>query len=777
MARLRFRGGPGFFYVRCKIATKKELEFILRSIADNKGLNQLNAELVKTIFNARQLSQKQYDVVVRMVQEGKNLNQISAELRQLATEERALARAADEAEKAQKGLSDRLKTIQSALAAYGVAVSVQQLTQFVNASREMGRAETDAVGALKTSARGIADYQDALQLAREATKGMASDQELAASESVLFGAGLATNAQQAADLASAGTVLSQVFASAGASQELFVRLLSSGSIALYNNFGLTAQMVNAKQKEIEATTNLTGAEAKSQALKEILIAQSQKYQNSLSQESIAAAQAQAAQSNFMASFGNLVNALDSATGATDFYTASLNKLTEGAKAWQVVLQQQIPAIQQHEAAMAAQAAQTILTAQGYDELEAATDAAAQNQQAFQDALLANVDSHAEYQAAVDKVAQSNIFLAGELDLTAAEFDALKAAMAGAAQVAAGNAYASMRNLTIATSEAAAAARDLATAEAEVGQQQQANAALRAAKEAAPELGARVTEARAAAFQERTAREQALAQANEREARQAAQAARQTGQAIVKAMEPLAGEISSAVSSAISGVNQDVIGDLLGVENVEQNAGEAVRRMAAVAAGGIQNEWASQLATQLTGVQDQTAQAFVNAFQAGDEGKLKAAAQQLALNPIVDMFDANLIAQQVEAKLRAQQLQQQLNDKVNALLGEKGLQAVTTATQQVQQVATETGAATTQVGESVSGLAVTSETAGKQISEAFKGAIPAIDTLIERFRLMLGQLTEINMKAGQAAGNIAGMNPPAAGLPSTADKKMGGPSPL
>lgn len=718
------------------------------------------------------ISQAQLDIIIKAIAEGQGITQINQQLGQLK-------QAADTSTQSTGNFSQGVLSLQSALAGLGLVVTGQQLLQFANNAREAARAENDAVNALKVASSGIDDYEKALQLGREATRGMASDQQIAAAQSVLFGAGLANNAQQAAELASAGTILSQVFASAGASQELFVRLLSSGSPVLYNNFGLTAQMVQAKQKEIEASTQLRGEEAKSQALKEILIEQSIRYKDALSQESISAAQAAAAQSNFMASIGELINNLDRATGATDFYTAALNRLTQGAEAWSYVFNEAIPAIQGHEAALASDAAQTILTAQSYDEIAAAVEAAEEDQSAFRDSLLQNVDTHAEYQAAVDKVAQANIQLAGELDMTAEEFTNVKNSMADAV-VTSGSWVSSMQAMSISTQAATQAARDLAIAQDNVAAKAKASSATPMTNREA-DAYRQMAEARGQSVEIQAQFEQEQTrQAEEERRKEADKSAKQMTQSFSQAANQITNSISGAINSLVSSsvsAGDSWVSQALGVDQAGQDRiEEDVRRMAAVAQGGLADVNAAELAAKLSGVKDAVAQAYVQAFSTGDDEKLKAAAKQLALSPIVELYNVEAITQQIETQLRQQRLSQQINDKVNALLGEKGLGAIQQVTQQVQGVVDTTGQAAQQTSAEVTTVGTSAETTGKQISQAFSGAIVQIDILNERFRLMAGLIERVNTLAKSAGGSISGMNPPAAPTNDAANK-MGGNSPL
>jgi len=701
-------------------------------------------------------TRQELELIIKATAQGRGIKDIERDLEAL--------------EKKGKGSAISIGSLNNALGLLGLGLSTKALIDFSSAASEAGRMQEDAINALKVSATGIADYNEALELGREATKGMATDQSLAAAQSVLFGAGLAKNAQEAADLAAAGTVLSNVFASAGASQELFVRLLSSGSPVLFNNFGLTAQMVKAKQDEIEATTNLSSEEAKSLALKQILIEQSNKYKNALSEQSVAAATAAAAQGNFMASVGSLLNSLNQATGATEIYTAGLNKLTEGAKAWQVVLGEQIPAIQAHESAMAASAAQTILTSQSYDELEAATDAAAQDQGAFQQALLSNVDTHAEYQAAIDKVAQSNVFLAGELDLTEQEFDNLKNTMADAV-VTSGEWVSSLNAMSMASVGAIQKTAELAQAQADA-------AAAASAYAFNPETNRQSDAYRQMALgrtktvelSEQFTRDQAK-ETEQEQIKAATAAGRAMTQSFTKAADDIAGIIESKLQPSLNEVwSPDAAGGA-------QHADEWARRLATVATGGFGSEWLTQLQSQFQG---QTFwQPIANAITSGDGGQLQAAATaaltQFQQGLVPQLWDVELIKNQVRQQLQQQQIKEQLIQQVKEELGAEG---VTAAVGMVQVAAGDVGMATAETETHVTTLAGTTETAGVKIKGAFDAALPSIDILNQRFTIMAGLIERVNQNAQNAGGSIGSMNPPpATSVPNAAQRRVGGASEL
>jgi hypothetical protein len=603
--------------------------------------------------------------------------------------------------------------------------------------------------------------------------GMASDQQIAAAEGVLFGAGLANNAQDAADLASAGTILSNVFKSAGASQELFVRLLSSGSPVLYNNFGLTTQMVQAKQAEIEATSNLSGEEAKSQALKEILIDQANKYKGALSEQSIAQAQAQAAQQNFSASFGNLINALDQTTGATDFLTKSLNRMTEGAKSWSWVATTTSDLLAQNraivESSEAYQDYQISIGATTQAEIDAAS--AAKTWVSSTEAMgMATQDTASAVEATLSSIGPLNSSL-----------DAMGFSAAGALEA--------VDPLTRGLIEQSNAAREAAQASQEFAAAKRAEIAAAGGPATNREADAYRQMAQARTGMVDTAGQYAIdenqrriAEQNRQEeqaAQESERRATQQAQVITKSFDQVGQQISSSIGNAVSGA----IGELAevwnpgGQQDAANGAAQWARRMAAIAAGGIKDEWANPERWANFGGDKSMLQPLFDAIAGGDDAGVKVQAQQLLANKTADLFDANIIAQQVETKLRAQRLQQALNDRVSKLLGERGLQAVTNVTQQVGQAVGVTDQAAQQVGTNLAGVGASAETTGAQVGAAFDGAIGKLTTVNQLISQAIGLTERWGEVTQSAVDKFNNVGPGAATAPSDAERKQGPPSPL
>lgn len=251
--------------------------------------------------------------------------------------------------------------------------------------------------------------------------------------------------------------------------------------------------------------------------------------------------------------------------------------------------------------------------------------------------------------------------------------------------------------------------------------------------------------------------------------------RQSTQSMVKATNELGDQIASAVSGAVSQSSTDIAA-LLGITpEGEARVNEGVRRMAAVATGGLANEWTQGLAEQLKGVD--AAQAFVNAVGAGNESAVKEEAQKLAINPVVELFDAMAMANGIEQKLRGQDLAGQLNARIQKILAEKGLD---TSIEAISQVAQGTQEVATTAGTSVAGIGTTATASGEQVKASFDAPIASLNVLILRIMELNKMLERTKVLAQEAGGAIGGLNPPGVpggGLvPNGAERKMGGLSP-
>lgn len=185
--------------------------------------------------------------------------------------------------------------------------------------------------ALEATLDPATSYAEAIAFAKTETRGMVDEATLASSVTAQLAGGLAKNAEEAAKLTQAGSILSTVFKASGASMGGFNKLLSTGSAALIDNFNLTMAQVNARMELITASTGLEDQEARLQAIKELLIESSEKYAGSISKEQEALAQSQAAWTDLKGALGEFI-----AGPGTDFLnwaTESTRALQEGAEAW------------------------------------------------------------------------------------------------------------------------------------------------------------------------------------------------------------------------------------------------------------------------------------------------------------------------------------------------------------------------------------------------------------------------------------------------------------
>lgn len=582
----------------------------------------------------------------------------------------ATARAGVASDKAGTSFQQAALKAAALVAALGV---VNKLQQFAGESFTAGRAQNDLRGALVTVVGSLGEYNALIEAGRTATKGMVSETDLAQAGMVLLKSGIAGSSEEVGRLAAAGQALVNTYAPLGASQEKLTRFILSGNRALLDNFNFTQQQITAKVAEIEATTNLSGEEAKLAARKALVIQEGEKLLGTVSAETVQINQLTASYADFQAAFGQVLISLNQATGAVPLVTYAFQNLTDGAKAWQVILEQQIPAIEQHNAGLATQAAQAALTAQSQEELDAAWQQGRTDFDAFTSELLAGAGSVEEYNEIVKAGAQGNYFLAESLTLTAAEFDAAKAAIAEAV-VASGQWVSSIEamNITVAAQQVDNYADsiyglEIRTREATQAQwelnQAQSNANLRAAKEASPEIGVRLSESRAKAAQLAQQREQAETKANERIAKSSQQAAR----SFAKPFEDAAKNITSVIENVVQPTLSEVWQPPVDEARFDENA----RRLATVATSGFGSEWLAQLNTQFAGMDFW--QPITQAMQMGDVEALKAAATNLLANNVTALWDVEAIKSQVRAQLQQQKLRENIIAQIQAeLSGEGGI---------------------------------------------------------------------------------------------------------
>ena len=145
----------------------------------------------------------------------------------------------------------------SAWAKAGAAVAGIGLAAIVaDTAKEVFLANAEAKGlqaTLEATLDPATSYAEAIAFAKAETRGMVDEATLASSVTAQLAGGLAKNAEEAAKLTQAGSILSTVFKASGASMGGFNKLLSTGSAALIDNFNLTQAQVKARMPLIPAS--------------------------------------------------------------------------------------------------------------------------------------------------------------------------------------------------------------------------------------------------------------------------------------------------------------------------------------------------------------------------------------------------------------------------------------------------------------------------------------------------------------------------------------------
>jgi hypothetical protein len=223
-----------------------------------------------------------------------------------------------------------LTTVRGLIGTIGVAALATEFYQFAMQSRQASIELESARNKLAQTVGGLDAYNEAIRVAQEATRGMVSEVDLANGSFVLLEMGLAQNATEAAKLANAGNILAQAFESQGASVELFNRLLANGSAVLLDNFGISQAQVKIRTDQIAATQGLSEQEARLSAIRELAIEKSERLASTMTDEQVAAKQAEAAYKDMTAALGDLVQV---AGDGTPVMTAFYNTISEGAQGW------------------------------------------------------------------------------------------------------------------------------------------------------------------------------------------------------------------------------------------------------------------------------------------------------------------------------------------------------------------------------------------------------------------------------------------------------------
>ena len=231
------------------------------------------------------------------------------------------------------GMQNAFGALKAAAAGIGLAFAAREVVEFGAEARRAALSLEGARNKLTLAAGGAEQYEATIKAAKEATRGMVSETDLANGAFVLMEMNLAKSTEEAAQLANAGNILSKAFESQGASVELFNRLLANGSAVLLDNFGISQAQVRVRTDQIIASEGLAEAEARLQAIRELAIDKSERLAGTMTNEAIAAERATASYQDMMAALGDLVLAQERQVDALGTTATFYEFVTRSAEGW------------------------------------------------------------------------------------------------------------------------------------------------------------------------------------------------------------------------------------------------------------------------------------------------------------------------------------------------------------------------------------------------------------------------------------------------------------
>jgi len=627
--------------------------------------------------------------------------------------------------------------------AMGLGQVVSGLQQFTAASYDAALAQKDMKNALTDLVGGSTQYEDAIRQVQEATNYTVSETDAARTAFGLLDNGIAKSAEEAAKYARAGKALNAALGET-ASYEKFLMLLDDGSQALLNNFNITSSAVQARQAEIMATDGVSESEARLTAVRQLALEKGTALADSISDETEARQQATASYANFQAAFGNLVGAVEQGLGVMEKATWAFNQMGEGAKAYTWILNEGIPAIQAHNAAVADASTQAIVAAQTSEELAAAMAGGVKDYDMLRQALITGSNSYDEYIAKMDEMIQIGVTNLGWTDqqvtallVTKEQYEATKVKVTEetAALLAQNGVLAQNTQAMRLAGEAAYYQAEAQTAAAQAAIA--ANGATNAGKNAQSDRWAglagadEMTQARVAGLDSLDVQRQ---EAYVTEAKidftsainSAKKAADDTRSAFEGAFNTIKGMVDNQLTPSLDEVWKP---PEAGTENID----EAARRLATVSTSGFSSEWLTALNQQFAGLDFW--QPISEAMASGDEGALKSAADDILLNNVTKLWDIEAVKENVKRQLQEQNARQQIMDTIMAELTAEGVVGAQAAAEGASSAA-NAGLLGQMMGDPA--------TAASGITATL---IPAIDTLKQSLAGLGG--------AGEAAGEAAG----------------------
>jgi hypothetical protein len=403
-------------------------------------------------------------------------------------------------------------------------------------------------------------------------------------------------------------------------------------------------------------------------------------------------------SNFLVGFGGVLTTVESSAGIFDGATAGLNRLTKGAEAWNKVLAEQAPLVEELRTNIDLTAGSNLAAAGTYEQMKSSMEGFQGSNDNLKAGFIATTQTFEDYNAELDRLSGINAEAKGSLASTLTtltvskkEWVALKNAQlqGAAASRAAGVAFGEAANKA---KVEAANNKILAEASLEVNEATRlaAQGAViygDAIRELGPAFDAAVASSQTFADQLSfgdfgleggiTATDDLFTQLKKQQ-EIAAQSiatkqqikidaeidAKQIGDSIAKSVSDGLASIQGAIGQ-VSGLT---FGEIMPPDEVFR-IDEWVRRAQAVAQD-MNNEWAGALQEQFGG--QEFFQPVMDAFASGDQAGVTEAIQGIiAGDDIINMMDIEGAMAEAQEILAEQDLQQKINDMIMGAFAESG----------------------------------------------------------------------------------------------------------
>jgi hypothetical protein len=166
--------------------------------------------------------------------------------------------------------SSAMRMFKGALGAMGLTVGAKTAVDLTKALMDQGKAWQNAEGTVIAYTGSTSAATRAIEDAQAATHGLVSKTDAAIAVNTFFRNGLADTGAEAGKLAQTGQILSGAYEAQGATFEKYIRFLSTGNIALADNFNLTQAMIDERADLIQTTREMSDTEAEAAARMELL---------------------------------------------------------------------------------------------------------------------------------------------------------------------------------------------------------------------------------------------------------------------------------------------------------------------------------------------------------------------------------------------------------------------------------------------------------------------------------------------------------------------------